>query len=521
MADLRLTAGSGGGGVAGNATPEDMAFVAERLRTADAATFTSTCIVVSHGLALRGGAGVHVHAHNQAAAVTAGVLEALLAGLARHGRSHTDALVAGVLFLNGLCVGSAPHRARALAAGALAPVLDALRAGAHVAGGALADDLAEAGSMAVYSLTAHSEAAVAAAVRGGVVEAVMACVAAHASLPRPQYKAFSALSNLTAQADGPYADAAERVTRLGAVEAVAAALMTHGGVVDNGDMVHWCGALLSALAGRTPEPSDADTRAARCGAAAALRAAAGSHVGNARPMVEVARALCRLAPGCDDDERPRSLEFLSAMLRAHPRNAGIAAGACEALDALLGSAAPACVRRCSGSAAGVAAVPLLVAALRAHARAGPDVLSHACGALTRLVAAAPSTAAHAAVRCCAADAVAALPPGSAEPQMHAALDMLLRAAADAHDAAPRCEPAAGEEADAGCERCAAQRAAGALCGAPGCGARRREGGAKLKRCGACRVAAYCGAEHQLLAWGSGHKRECRALAAQRESGDAA
>ena len=43
------------------------------------------------------------------------------------------------------------------------------------------------------------------------------------------------------------------------------------------------------------------------------------------------------------------------------------------------------------------------------------------------------------------------------------------------------------------------------------------GGGKLARCAGCRTAAYCGAEHQRIAWRCGHKAACAALATQRSA----
>jgi hypothetical protein len=90
----------------------------------------------------------------------------------------------------------------------------------------------------------------------------------------------------------------------------------------------------------------------------------------------------------------------------------------------------------------------------------------------------------------------------------------LRDAAARHDAAP-C-------AFAACKRCGARRARGAMCARPGCGARKRAGGASsgeaeeeeeekaMKRCGACAVIAYCCPAHQREDW-ERHKPECREL----------
>jgi hypothetical protein len=79
----------------------------------------------------------------------------------------------------------------------------------------------------------------------------------------------------------------------------------------------------------------------------------------------------------------------------------------------------------------------------------------------------------------------------------------LQSAKQRHDAAP-C-------AVAGCQRCAAARASGAMCALPGCGSRCRDGAAKKKllRCGTCRAACYCGPAHQRADWGR-HKGACGA-----------
>jgi hypothetical protein len=95
---------------------------------------------------------------------------------------------------------------------------------------------------------------------------------------------------------------------------------------------------------------------------------------------------------------------------------------------------------------------------------------------------------------------------------HAHLVQRLEAAAALHDA--------GACAHDGCTRCAAARAAGAMCALAGCGARARaDGGAKkLLRCGTCRAACYCGPAHQREDWAR-HKDECAALRAAHQEGE--
>ena len=78
-----------------------------------------------NGLALGG-----LQLRNQAAAVQGGVLEAVVARLAQEDvNSCASALYAGVLMINTLCAGSAEHRARALRAGAVTPIVAALLRG--------------------------------------------------------------------------------------------------------------------------------------------------------------------------------------------------------------------------------------------------------------------------------------------------------------------------------------------------------------------------------------------------------
>jgi hypothetical protein len=75
----------------------------------------------------------------------------------------------------------------------------------------------------------------------------------------------------------------------------------------------------------------------------------------------------------------------------------------------------------------------------------------------------------------------------------------LQPAAQQHDARPCTH--------AGCKRCAAARARGAMCALAGCGIRTREGGKRLRRCITCRTARYCSEAHQLDDW-QRHMPEC-------------
>ena len=58
-----------------------------------------------------------------------------------------------------------------------------------------------------------------------------------------------------------------------------------------------------------------------------------------------------------------------------------------------------------------------------------------------------------------------------------------------------------------------------LCGLPGCAACvRASDGGRMRFCSRCRRVAYCGEEHQRLAWHEGHKAECVAKPAADNAG---
>jgi hypothetical protein len=81
---------------------------------------------------------------------------------------------------------------------------------------------------------------------------------------------------------------------------------------------------------------------------------------------------------------------------------------------------------------------------------------------------------------------------------HAEMVLALKRAAEAHVQRGRA-----------CAKCAALRTSGAMCGFAGCAvcARPADGG-RLLVCTRCRRVAYCGPEHQRLAWRASHKAEC-------------
>jgi hypothetical protein len=151
--------------------------------------------------------------------------------------------------------------------------------------------------------------------------------------------------------------------------------------------------------------------------------------------------------------------------------------------------------------------------------------AHAAGALDAVVASAMGTAAVTPrVFDAVCRALAQLVPGrEAAAVLAGALEALQRSTVtcNAYEEAARSrllrqlQPTAQQHdarlcTHAGCKRCAAARARGAMCALAGCGIRTREGGKKLQRCITCRTARYCSEAHQLDDF-QRHKPECFAL----------
>jgi hypothetical protein len=229
---------------------------------------------------------------------------------------------------------------------------------------------------------------------------------------------------------------------------------------------------------------------------------------------------------------------LKSIVDAHPR-AQTAAGAAGAVDAIVAAAMRladttellqiSCWtlssvvqghRDNAGRACAAGVIALLAAAVGsscAHDEASTalqmSVYNYAVGALDALLEGNTAEAADAAVHAGVMGTLAREGTQRIDRRVlavHARLLSTLQAAAQRHDAAA-C-------AHAGCKRCAAAREHGGMCALEGCGARKRDTGKKLNRCGACRLAAYCGPLHQRADWAR-HKAECAALSAANEQGE--
>jgi hypothetical protein len=171
-------------------------------------------------------------------------------------------------------------------------------------------------------------------------------------------------------------------------------------------------------------------------------------------------------------------------------------------------------RATQARACNAAAMATALAAAAAAVGDGQVVLPLEAGMLAALLAliVGSFTRQDRAVRAGALEAVSAAAESDASTDDRAStmlqgLQPLLHDAAERHDAGSCAHPT--------CACCAGQRAAGCMCALPGCGARLRAAAApsgrhkSLLRCGRCRSAAYCGAEHSHADWARHKKADCR------------
>jgi hypothetical protein len=302
--------------------------------------------------------------------------------------------------------------------------------------------------------------------------------------------------------------------QIGAVKAVVAALRAHPADADvQEDGYNALGCLCTKTSANAVQA---------CGAGALQAIVAGMRAHSAIVRVQMA--------GCD---------ALDCLVKAHPRlqAAAGAAGAVEAVvDAMRMPAFDAELPKVCGTAlirlacyhAGnlqractAGAMELLAAAMSsscAHEGTEVNLSLYDCTVIALealLTSAGNDDAAQHAVRAGVLDIMAREGEQRRDPSVlaaHARLLSLLEAAAQRHDAAA-C-------AHDGCKRCAAARERGRICALAGCGARKRADGSgkRLLRCGACAVAAYCGAAHQRADYAR-HKAECAALGAASAQGE--
>jgi hypothetical protein len=293
----------------------------------------------------------------------------------------------------------------------------------------------------------------------------------------------------------------------GALHTVVAALRAHPDCFEVqmdglSTLYHLCIATThNAAAARTSGAFAAATHALRAppGTDAATHAALAQ-----RACIALAAMVGLEAPGFEAALSAGAIEAIIAAQRAHAANGDVQEHACYAMSAVCGVLGGGEENKHAAVAAG--GLEAAVAALR-RAHSWPAELRTRVehDALVALITLTTPEHDDAALR---AGALEVLP----KKRIHNArvnngrdrLKQLLDAAAARHDdGGGVCAHAAR------CARCAAGRAAGAVCALPSCGARRRADGSgkKLLRCAACGVASYCSPAHQKDDWAQ-HKGGC-------------
>jgi hypothetical protein len=484
------------------------------------------------------------HAWLRETAVNAGAVQLVVAAL--HAHVLYDAGVSAICNAIGRITVDHPLAlAQAGAAGAVAAAVAALCA--HPASAVLHTT----GCYALASLASDDNNRTE-AIQAGAIEAIVLALRAHAADVSVQAFGCSALANVAVERTDAI-DARSDTLLLDATKAAVAALNAHCAnarvtraaclvvnrlLITDAHRVEAAkiGAVTAVIAALHAHPADASTQQAACGATSSLCAQNSANAvqacgaGALQALVAGLRAHAAVVSmqtaGCD---------ALSCLVNAHPRlqAAAGAAGAVEAtVDAMRTPAAAAQLQRTGCSA--------LLSMVRGHCgnaeRACAADVMDALAVIMSTSYAHEATASAYSVYDCAVfllDALMAGHNGAAQSGIHAGvLDILVREGTTRNDPSVIAEharvvqrlQAAAQLHDAaicmhaGCKRCATARDAGGMCALPGCGARKRDGGKKLNRCGACRAACYCGPAHQREDWAR-HKDECAALRAASEAAE--
>lgn len=483
---------------------------------------------------------VETNAANGVAAGVAGAVEAVVAAMTTHPLC-VDLQCCACSALMHLTCFQAPNKVTAGTAGAIDAVVAACRAHSTDL------DVLIHGCSAFSFMVAENPINCARAIDAGAIELVIAASRAHLDDATLQRNCCSALGIFYQHQSN---DSQRSNCFAGkAIAAVVAALGTH--LEDANVQCQGCFAL-NVIARHAP------THAAALGGAPgglqALTAAARAHPSD----VNVQRkALLALGRACGDTDNVSSAVagdvFAAAVgaLRAHACVEDVCSAACSALCQVVGigqsriylrvaadieplvaalhayptnlnlQRAGCCVLVCIISeekgnatakrAVATGAVEAVLAAMMTLTDA--DTYNGGCQALDALMRRSDTAAQRAVCAVAAIEDMLSPERGlvrsnrTEDAAVCARVRQLLRNAAAHHDL--------GSNACAvdGCKRCAAARAAGVMCAWPCCGARTRAGSAKkLLRCGTCRLACYCGANHQRLHWAE-HRPACRTAAA--------
>jgi hypothetical protein len=333
------------------------------------------------------------------------------------------------------------------------------------------------------------------ALDSGAGEVILVAMRTHAAEQQVQAAGCSALGYLFLVRHPGDTQASEHAQLAAeATNAVVAAMMAHA---SDGDVQGKACIALSTCASLSRA---CQTAAAAVGGIEASVAALRAHTADAMIQTVACNALaliCSDMPGHQAKAiAAGGIEAVIQALRGHPTDAQLQQYGCDALASVVHNSRGSVQR---ANAAG--ALDAVVASVATGtAAASPDLLDSVYIALLQLVSGHEAAAVLAGALEALEQSTAATTREGNEARSR--LIRQLQPAAQQHDA-QQCT-------HAGCKRCAASRARGAMCALAGCGIRTREGGKRLRRCITCRTARYCSEAHQLDDW-QRHKPECFAL----------
>jgi hypothetical protein len=422
-------------------------------------------------------------AENASNACAAGAVEAAIATLQRR-PAQADLLASACHALRALTVTCPDRSAEAGAAGAVTAVVAALQA--------FPDD------MPVQSLGCAALGGILQTTgnrrRGfdsGAGEAILAAMRTHAADQQVQANGCYALNNLF----GPDTQASKHaVLAADAIRMIVAAMEAHASV---GDVQRWA---CTALWRLTLQNAVCQAEAAAAGGIEASVAALRAHAADVRVQID----------GCD------ALGSICTHMPRHQAKAALAGGIEAVVQALCRHGADDAELQRAGCGA--------LAGMVLNSR-GCVQRANAAGALDAVVASATGETALTSYGFTAVGrALLQLVPGHEAAAIIAGVLEALEQKIAMHDADEEAarirlirqlQPAAQQHdarqcTHAGCKRCEAARARGAMCALAGCTISAREGGKKLRRCITCRTARYCSEAHQRDDF-QRHRPECFAL----------
>ena len=326
------------------------------------------------------------------------------------------------------------------------------------------------------------------------IQLVVAVMVARSDVVCMQRQGCFALSNIARYAPD------HEMIRTGALSAAVKALLQYES--DLRVQQNACGVLEAAC-----ENASADTAAAAValGAIGGVIRALRAHPDHEEVQRAACGALCGLIIHLENEMAhvaglDAAIEPLIAAIRAYPANPFLQRHGCTALAHFIWQRVAPTQRAVEAGA--IEAVLAGMIAISDAASLAVDVHSPSnyqasCDALDSLLRLSTATELRAVCAVAAIEEVIVPTRGlwSEHPydvRVCSAVLLRIQAAVLRHDGG-RCN-------DTGCKRCAAARERGALCALPGCGARLRQNRKKLKRCGRCLVAAYCGEAHQRDHW---------------------